>query len=306
MKKDSKLIKVIIFGLLGLAFLYSQDNSGKIAEYQRKLLEYSPKFQILYESVTADKKKDYDTFMRMLSDIETEYIRRIIISMDIAYERVSNEQHYNGEEYPFSESVNYFAEVSSQIKNNKILIKALSLLKKAETRFDLLQRSFTVAQQEELKFKEIEYEIHRTQGILLMYRGSPAYYRQALVHFNYLLGEGKEKSLYTLNKEEEILIRNYIAGNYHKLFDFYRGDYTWGFYYARLELYNLWKLIELSDEEQEVKDYKYKYLVDKYDSIIDKDGSHYHLHYKRYSADAMRDISNKDEESQPVKATTAQ
>ena len=196
--------------------------------------------------------------MRMLSDIETYYIRGVIISMDFAYERVSNRQHYKGEEYPFSDDINYFTEVSSQVKNNKLLIKALKLLKKAENRFNLLQGSFTTAQREELKFKEVEYEIHRTRGILLMYRNNPAYYREALGHFDYLLGEDKKKRAYKLTKEEEVLIRSYMAGNYHELFNFYRGDHIWGGHYARLELYNLWRLIELSDDEQEIKDYKYK------------------------------------------------
>ncbi|HMB00966.1 MAG TPA: hypothetical protein VKS21_08260 [Spirochaetota bacterium] len=293
----NSLKNILVFALLTVVFSAGQTNQQldekKIKSNYETIKKFSPNFRELNTIDTFVEKQDYQTIKNIIAEVKSEYLRRVMVYIDVASNELKEKYYRHVDQAVFKTDLDLFPIASSMLAFNNHLIMGAHKLYRARKAFDKLFEAY-ISGRAELEvllnaydidkndFNETYLSLLKNNAIFHMFKGDQGNVRYAINNLELLL-EVETKGDVTVPSTELASVYKYLCGCYHLIYKDRKANAGMAKKALQKELFYLWKLAVLLNKDQpKLLEVKLMDLIDKYYWIIDTTNYPYKEMYKKY------------------------
>lgn len=304
-----KLFLVLSIFILAFSLLYAQDeategqteaventatetqnaNGDTNMNTPQDILPFSPTFTMLRDMDDAVLERDFQVLQSNIMTIRDDYLFRVLYKADKVLQGYTNYNFVNTNEMLFN-GIYFYNIVAGPIAgdNNvdlgiRKVDRAMDLYNKLEPIMQILGKTNELA--------EANYDLNLYAGILNLYKGSRSYFAKSAYHFNNILNSGYDQSTNNL-----IMVNTYLAGVNNILATQNQDSDIMKIYYLNEMFNNLWDLTTLKTPDENVRNAKYKLLINKYHKILYTTSERFKTTYSKYFDELGFTYANTEEE----------
>lgn len=288
-----KLFLVLSVLILAFSYVYSQgdatpqdgqqapENAQNDGDFMTNMntpeaiLPFSPTFSVLRDTDDALLEKDFQVLQSNITVIREDYLFRILYKADKILQGYTNQYFVDTNDMIYN-GIYYYNLVAGPMAGDNNVDLGIEKVNRAIENYNKLEPMMKILGKTN-ELAQANFDLNLYGGILNLYKGSKLYFTQSANHFNSIL-----KSGYDQNTNNLIMLNTYLAGVNNILSTQNQDNDIMKIYYLNEMFNNLWDLITLKTADENLRDAKYKLLINKYHNILYTTSERFKTTYSKY------------------------
>lgn len=303
MKKLFLVLSVLIFAF---SYVYAQGTANAPAAQQtpentqnngdfmtnmntpEAILPFSPTFTVLRDTDDALLEKDFQVLQSNITVIREDYLFRILYKADKILQGYTNQYFIDTNDMIYN-GIYYYNLVAGPMAGDNNVDLGIEKVNKAIDNYNKLEPMMKILGKTN-ELAQANFDLNLYAGIFNLYKGSKLYFTQSANHFNAVLNSEFDQSTNNL-----IMLNTYLAGVNNILSTQNQDNDIMKIYYLNEMFNNLWDLTTLKTADENIRNAKYKLLINKYHNILYTTSERFKTIYSKYFDELGFNYANTEE-----------